>query len=144
MSLIGPIVIIDDDVDDRDMIGAMLDELAIINPCRYFENGQAALDYLLNTAESPLLILCDINMPVMNGLELRDQIDADPYLKKKSIPFIFLTTSDSPILVRRAYSGNIQGYFKKFHSFQEGRDRLRLIINYWKYCLHPNNCKQTD
>lgn len=144
MSLIGPIVIIDDDVDDRDMIGAMLDELAIINPCRHFENGQAALDYLLNTAESPLLILCDINMPVMNRLELRDQIDADPYLKKKSIPFIFLTTSDSPILVSRAYSSNIQGYFKKFNSFQEGRDRLRLIINYWKYCLHPNNCKQTD
>ncbi|SEJ37715.1 Response regulator receiver domain-containing protein [Dyadobacter sp. SG02] len=141
MSLKGPIVIIDDDVDDQDMIGAMLEELALVNPSRYFENGQAALDYLLTTPESPLLILCDINMPVMNGLELRDQIDGDPYLKKKSIPFIFLTTSDSPVLVRKAYNGTIQGYFKKCNSFQEGKGQLQLIVNYWKDCLHPNNCR---
>lgn len=139
MSLKGPIVIIDDDIDDRDMIGAMLEELNLINAIRDFENGQVALDYLLTTLESPLLILCDINMPIMNGLELRDQIDADPYLKKKSIPFIFLTTSDSPIQVRQAYNGTIQGYFKKCNSFQEGKDHLELVINYWKLCLHPNN-----
>nr|WP_295932209.1 response regulator [uncultured Dyadobacter sp.] len=141
MSLTGPIVIIDDDADDLYMIGAMLDELSIPNPVRNFENGQYALDYLLTTLESPLLILCDVNMPVMNGLELRDQIEADPNLKKKSIPFIFLTTSDSYALISRAYSGTIQGYFKKWVDFATGRSELDLIVAYWKFCLHPNNFK---
>ncbi|MCF0075277.1 response regulator [Dyadobacter sp. CY261] len=141
MSLKGPIIVIDDDPDDREMIEAMLQELALVNQVRFFGNGQRALDYLLTTLESPLLILCDINVPIMNGLELRDQIDADPYLKNKSIPFIFLTTSDSPTLVRQAYNGTIQGYFQKCNSFQEGKDHLQLIIGYWKLCLHPNNLK---
>lgn len=141
MSLRGPIIIIDDDEDDREMIGAMLDELGLPNAIRYFENGSPALDYLLTTTESPLLILSDINMPMMNGLELRNNIDANPYLRRKSIPFIFLTTSDSHTLVLEAYNGTIQGYFKKCNNFEEGKTHLDLIITYWRLCLHPNNFK---
>lgn len=138
MALTGPIVIIDDDDDDRHMLVEMLTDLRLPNGIRYFEHGKAALEYLLTTTESPLLILSDINMPVMSGLELRDQIDADPYLKEKSIPFIFLSTSDDLGLIRKAYASNLQGYFKKWANFEAGRNDLKIMIDYWKRCLHPN------
>ncbi|SDF63189.1 Response regulator receiver domain-containing protein [Dyadobacter soli] len=141
MALNGPIVIIDDDDDDRHMIYELLDDLKVTNPVRYFEHGGAAMDYLQTTSESPLLILCDVNMPVMTGLELRDRIDQDPYLKQKSIPFIFLTTSDDLALIKKAYAATIQGYFKKCSDFDSARSDLALMIAYWKRCLHPNHHK---
>lgn len=139
MALTGPIVLIDDDDDDRHLIGEMLSDLQLPNPLRHFEHGRAGLDYLRTTSESPLLILCDINMPQMSGLELRDLIDADPYLKQKAIPFIFLSTSDEKSLLKKAYASTIQGYFKKWSSFDTGKQDLAIMIEFWKRCLHPNN-----
>ena len=138
MSLKGPIVLIDDDDDDQYLVQSMLQELDLPNELRLFENGKHALDYLKNTAESPFLILCDINMPVMNGLELRDQIDADPYLKDKSIPFVFQSTSADFFLIKECYKGNIQGFFKKEMDMKSCIDQLDLIIRYWQVSLHPN------
>lgn len=139
MSLKGPIVLIDDDPDDQYLMKCMIEELKLENELRLFFNGRQAFDYFLTTGESPLIILCDVNMPVMNGLELRDKIDADPYLKKKAIPFVFLSTSVDRLLVQTAYNGTIQGFFKKENNFEEGKKTLDLIIKYWKCCLHPNN-----
>src|SRR5215218_9534907 len=70
----------------------------------FFKNGKEAEAYLRTTTHHPFLILCDINMPVMTGLELRATIEADPVLKEKSIPFIFLSTTGNPTVVRNAYS----------------------------------------
>jgi CheY-like chemotaxis protein len=139
MSLRGPIISIDDDPDDQYLIECMIEELDLPNELLRFENGAQAHDYLLTTEDSPLLILCDINMPVMNGLELRDHIDSNPYLKQKAIPFIFLSTSAEKKQVERAFSGNIQGYFQKKSDYATGKAELSSMIAYWKSCLHPNN-----
>ena len=139
MSLTGPIILIDDDTDDQYLMKCMLEELNLPNPLRLFPDGLQAQQYLLTTSEKPLLILCDINMPVLNGLEFRDRIDADPYLKQKAIPFLFLSTSDDRKLVKKAYAGSIQGFFKKESDFETGKNNLDLMIRYWKCCLHPNN-----
>jgi CheY-like chemotaxis protein len=139
MSQFGPIIVIEDDDDDQFLIKQCLLELEEKNICRCFSNGQQAHEYLLKTEEQPFLILCDMNMPVMNGLELRERIETDPYLKNKAIPFIFLSTSDNEALVRKAYKGTIQGFYKKAEGFQELRESIRLIIAYWRLCLHPNN-----
>lgn len=134
-----PIIQIEDDEDDQFLVSKALTELSVPNPVHFFPNGQAALDYLLTASEQPLVILCDINMPLMNGLELRDQIDANPYLREKAIPFIFFTTSASADLVRAAYRGSIQGFHQKEQTFERLKEQLNLIISYWKNCLHPNS-----
>jgi CheY-like chemotaxis protein len=139
MSNSGPIIIIDDDEDDQFLIKQCISELSVENVCRCFSNGQTAYDYLLKTEEQPFLILCDMNMPVLNGLELRNRIDADPYLKNKSIPFVFLSTSDDEALVKKAYKGTIQGYYKKQPRYNEFKESIKQIIGYWRLCLHPNN-----
>ncbi|MEZ0487328.1 response regulator [Fibrella aquatica] len=134
-----PIILIEDDEDDQFLLHRLLKELDVQNNIRYFANGQQALDYLTVTDEQPFIILCDMNMPVMSGLELRLRIDEDDALRKKAIPFIFLTTDASQQLVKGAYEATIQGFFKKEGGYSEAKEQLRWIIGYWSHCIHPNN-----
>lgn len=89
--------------------------------------------------EQPLIILRDINMPLMNGLELRNRIDADTYLQTKTIPFVFYTTSASSEIVKQAYEGSIQGFHQKAGQFEALKQQLELLVTYWQNCLHPNS-----
>src|SRR3954470_18208468 len=112
----GPIILIEDDVDDQELISEAIRSLAYQNEIKSFDNGQEALEYLATTSDKPFLIFCDVNMPVMNGLELRKHINDDEYLRNKSIPFVFLSTSDDKDPVRKAYALASQGFFKKPNS----------------------------
>lgn len=138
MALSGPVLIIEDDHDDQELIKSAFDEMGIDNPINIFNNGKEALDYLLETTEQPFLILCDVNMPVMNGLELREYIENHEPLKKKSIPFVFLTTAASKNIVNKAYDLTVQGFYQKEDTYTKLSEQLRLIVHYWKSCLHPN------
>ena len=139
MSKKGPILLIEDDEDDQLLISQAIQSLQIVNPIQVFHNGQEALEFLEMTQQQPFLILCDINMPRLNGLELRAIINQSDYLKKRAIPFVFLTTTASPDAVREAYNESVQGFYQKA-STQDGlRKQLGLIIEYWQTCLHPNS-----
>lgn len=135
----GPIVYIDDDEDDQFLFEQILKELGLANEVRSFFDGQEALYYLTTTSEKPLLILCDLNMPLMSGIELRQRINADEYLKEKSIPFVFYTTLAGPEQVRRAYSTTVQGFYAKAQELTKYKAQISLIVNYWKDCLHPDS-----
>ncbi len=74
----------------------------------------------------------------MNGLELRKIINADDYLRLKSVPFVFFSTSADEYAVRQAYELTVQGYFVKRYSIPEIKETLKLIINYWEHCEHVN------
>jgi CheY-like chemotaxis protein len=135
----GPIVLVEDDEDDQFLVKRMLQELGVSNPVRLFTNGRQVLDYLMTTSEQPFIIMCDVNMPIMSGLELRQYIDADVILRDKAIPFIFLTTDASWHLIKAAYRATIQGFFKKATSYEAAKEQLQWIIGYWQHCLHPHN-----
>lgn len=83
------------------MFSEAIQQLEVSNKTRFFDNGQEALSYLLTTAEHPFLIFCDINMPELNGIELRNEMNNDEYLKSKSVPFIFLTTAANKEVVSK-------------------------------------------
>ncbi|MDQ1090032.1 MULTISPECIES: response regulator [unclassified Siphonobacter] len=139
MSLQGPIISVEDDEDDQYLIQSVIDELGITNRLLFFNNGKAALDYLLVTEEQPFFIICDVNMPIMNGLELHMHLISNEELKKKSIPFIFFTTAANAKLIDEAYQQMIQGFYRKGSSFIELKEQIQTIYNYWKSCLHPSN-----
>ena len=134
-----PIVIVEDDQDDQDLIDDVFGALRIQYERRFFRDGVEALQYLKTTSEQPFLIICDINMPIMDGIELRAAIQADERLRKKSIPFIFLSTDASPAAVRKAYDLTVQGFFQKANTFSEMQTMLEYIVEYWKMCKHVNN-----
>jgi CheY-like chemotaxis protein len=134
-----PIVIIDDDSDDRELLGELTTELRPDHEIRYFVNGVDALKYLQTTPEQPFIILCDVNMPLMNGLELLEEIESTPFLKQKSIPFIFLSTSGDKRYVIKAYELSAQGFFQKPSEIGELASVLRLTFDFWAKCLHPHH-----
>lgn len=138
MSKRGPIIIVEDDPDDQHMFQSIFETLNYPNNIRIFEDGIAALDYLLITKEQPFLILCDVNLPKMNGLELRARICENEYLHRKSIPFVFLSTSDNEDVVISAYNLTVQGFFVKRDNYQDMVNDLRMIYVYWATCKHPN------
>ena len=134
-----PIVIVEDDADDQYFIRTICEKLGVNSKLIFFDDGSKALHYLKTTQEKTFVILSDINMPVMNGLELRRKIQADDYLRKKSIPFIFLSTAARPKEVEEAYNLTVQGFFVKASQLSDMEKTLELIFHYWLQCKHPNS-----
>jgi CheY-like chemotaxis protein len=134
---IEPIVVIDDDTDDHFIFGEVCQKLKLRNELKFFKTGASALQYLRTTQDQPSIIFCDINMPQMNGIELRRIIDKDEALRKKSIPFVFLTTAASKAQINEAYDLTVQGLFIKESSFDDTEKVLKLIFEYWQKCKHP-------
>lgn len=134
----GPIIIIEDDLDDQEIFETACQSLQVPNKLIFFSNSTDALNFLMDTPENPFLIISDINMPVMSGLELRHEITRTDRLRMKSIPFVFLSTGSRIEHVIYAYEMMVQGYFEKPNNLKGMQDLLRMVFDYWKVCKHPN------
>jgi CheY-like chemotaxis protein len=139
MNTTEPIIIVDDDMDDHFIFREIALKLKLNNELIFFRNGAEVLPYLRTTTQKPFIIFCDMNMPNMDGLELRRRINDDEFLRKKSIPFVFFTTAASKQQVQKAYDLTVQGFFLKESSFIETEKTFQLIIDYWRKCKHPNS-----
>jgi CheY-like chemotaxis protein len=140
MAKLGPIIIVEDDQDDQELIKSALKNAGIQNKIIFFENGGEAFHYLCTTIEQPFIILSDVNMPKMNGVEFKRKIDEDKKLREKSIPFVFFTTSVEKSTVTETYTQmTVQGFFQKSYSMDELNSTIKLIMDYWKVCKHPHS-----
>lgn len=135
----GPVIIIEDDPDDQFLLEEVFKTLNYSNEIIYFLNGQSALDFLNSTDRIPFLILSDINMPKLDGFELRNKIHTDTQLAIKCIPYLFFSTAVSQKMVIDAYSLSVQGFFIKQTSISELEKTISVIMEYWKRCAAPNN-----
>ena len=138
MNKTGPIIIIEDDIDDQEILETIFEELEYPNKIIYFTDGNEALDFLNQTEVQPFLILSDINMPRINGFELRSKIFTNEQLQTKCIPYLFFTTGASKKAVMDAYSLSVQGFFIKPSSIAALKNTLRRIVEYWQECIAPN------
>ena len=134
----GPIIIIEDDADDQEVFAEALKQLNYKNEVVFFTEGEKALEYLTATKIKPFIIFSDINMPKLNGMELRDKVRENEDLEMKSIPYLFFTTTSEQKYVIDAYSKSIQGFFIKPSSFPEIKDVLKTIVEYWQKCVSPD------
>jgi response regulator RpfG family c-di-GMP phosphodiesterase len=135
----GPIIIVEDDIDDQEIFIQALREININNQVNHFKNGKTAFEYLLQTSERPFIIFCDVNLPGQKGTAFKKQIDDNKELRRKSIPFIFYSTSDDQGTVNEAYTEmTVQGFFKKQDDYSEIKSQLKVIVDYWMACRHPN------
>lgn len=140
MAKSGPIIIVEDDADDKSVLEIVFEELQITNKLIWFTNSKDSFHYLKTTSEQPFIIICDINLPLTNGIDFKREIDADKDIRKKSIPFIFYSTSVDWLTINEAYNKiMVQGYFQKNSSFKEIKTTIKTIIDYWQVCKHPNS-----
>ena len=133
-------MVVENDKDDQEIFADAIRDLGINNPINFFDRSAEAFQYLLDTNDRPLLIISDINLPGESGVAFKRRIDADPYLRQKSIPFIFFSTFIDKKAVEIAYKElTIQGFFRKSSQYTEYKNIVRMMIEYWKVCQHPNS-----
>lgn len=137
-----PIIVVEDDKDDQDLMQTILKDLKVSSPVLFFSLCEDAFRYLKTTSDVPFIIFCDINLPKQDGLQFKEQVDKDKQLRKKSIPFVFYSTSTNQKSIDKAYSTlNIQGFFEKPNSYGEAKQLVKLVLEYWYHCKHPNSFK---
>lgn len=131
------ILVAEDDDGHARLIEKNLTRAGLNNSILRFDNGQAVLDFLFRhgsgpqrTAETPYLLLLDIRMPQVDGIEVLRQIKNDSELRK--IPVIMLTTTDDPREVDRCHGIGCASYIVKpvdYNKFAEAIKGLGLYIS---------------
>jgi CheY-like chemotaxis protein len=125
------IMVIEDDPDDQELLEETFRSLDYPNPVIFFSDGHEALNYLHQTDAPPAIIISDINMPKINGIEIRKRINRSPELRKLDIPFVFLTTLSQKGSVGDACSVSDHGFFTKPNSMEDLRNTIKTILEYW-------------
>ena len=128
----GKIVLIEDDPDDMELLQRIFSELGLANEILPFKNGLDAYTYLASSHEIPFIIFSDINMPVMNGIELRKKMQAYSRASLLTVPFIFITTGDTEAPLLKDLLPYTQGIFSKPRSLPDFKKLIKEIIDTWK------------
>lgn len=123
-----PILLVEDDeVDAMTVVRAMKD-VNVTNPLPHVTNGEEALDWL-RAHEPPCMILLDLNMPRMNGIEFLQVAKQDERLRR--IPVIVLTTSEAEQDKLASFNLSVAGYMLKPVDYNQFVDVVRTIKLYW-------------
>src|SRR5574340_180189 len=126
-----PILLVEDDQIDIMTVIRALKELHVTNRVEYVENGEAALDYLRDPAKDrPCLILLDLNMPVMGGIEFLRVVKGNDHPAKR-IPVVVLTTSEEQQDKVESFNLGVAGYIRKPVDYRRFVETMRTIDAYW-------------
>lgn len=134
------LLVVDDDDIDATALKRALYKLKLLNPLYRAKDGVEALELLRSGAiPAPYIILLDINMPRMNGIEFLEVLRADPELTH-SVVFI-LTTSKSDEDILAAYREHVAGYLLKQRMDSDFLQVVGLLDHYWRVIELPTNDK---
>ncbi|MCK6422003.1 MAG: response regulator [Aquabacterium sp.] len=126
-----PILLVEDDQIDTMTVMRALKELHVTNPVDKAENGEAALALLRQPGASlPCLILLDLNMPVMGGIEFLRVVKAEDSPLRR-IPVVVLTTSEEQQDKVESFDLGVAGYIRKPVDYRRFVDTMRTINAYW-------------
>ena len=137
------ILLVEDTMTDEKLTVRALTESRISNPVVVARDGQQALDYLFcrgafrdrDIRDLPQLVLLDLKLPKINGLEVLQQIRASP--QTHEVPVVILTSSREEEDIMKGYAGGANSYVAKpveFHAFAEAVRQLGL---YWTVLSEP-------
>lgn len=125
------ILLLEDDAVDILTIVRAMKSVSFDNQMDIVSDGQNGLDFLKKAKELPGLIILDINMPKMNGLEFLHHLKQNNQWKQ--IPVVVLTTSREQQDKIEAYNLGISGYLIKPFGFQEFKDMVQSIKSFFCY-----------
>ncbi len=132
-----PILLVEDDDVDAMAVHRAFRVLRITNRLDRAENGEHALTYLHgHTLDPPCLVLLDINMPGMGGIELLRTIK-DNSCGLRHIPVVVLTTSTEQQDKMESFNLGVAGYMKKPVDYQQFVETVRTIDRYWTVSEMP-------
>jgi CheY-like chemotaxis protein len=131
-----PILLIEDDQVDTMTVKRALKEIHVTNPLVHVENGEEAMHYLRDPQrEKPCIMLLDLNMPIMNGIEFLQVAKHDDQLKR--IPVVVLTTSEEQQDKVNSFNLGVAGYMAKPVDYRQFVEVMRSIDAYWTISEMP-------
>jgi CheY-like chemotaxis protein len=138
-----PILLVEDTPDDAELTIMSLKRSGLVNEVVLAEDGLEALDYLFcggsysgrNSKDTPSLILLDIKMPRLDGIEVLQRLRADE--RTRLIPVVMLTTSTEDSDLARAYEAGANAYVRKPVSLVEFQEAVRQLGLFWILTNEP-------
>ncbi len=129
------IVMVEDDEGHARLIERNIRRAGISNQIRHFTDGTSALEFLFDGHDGPLrngpsLVLLDLNLPDMSGIDILARIKAEPAMKR--MPVVVLTTTDDKVEIQRCYDLGCNVYITKpvnYESFAEAIRQLGLFLS---------------
>jgi CheY-like chemotaxis protein len=136
MQILKPIMLIEDDSVDAMTVKRAMKELHVTNSMVHCLNGEEGLKYLTDPeTEKPFVILLDLNMPKMSGLEFLKSIKVYPELKR--IPVVVLTTSKERRDVLDSFELGAAGYMIKPVDYAKFTEVINTVMLYWQLSELP-------
>jgi CheY-like chemotaxis protein len=142
MNNFGRILMVEDDPKDVELTLMALDEYHLANEVVVARDGQEALDYLYRrgqfstrSQENPAVILLDLKLPKVDGLEVLQKIKADERLRM--VPVIVLTSSHQEKDVMRSYKLGVNAYVVKPVDFHEFVNAVKELGAFWAVVNEP-------
>jgi two-component system response regulator len=130
------IVLVEDNPSDVDLILRALKKNNVANTLLHLKDGQAALDYIFGKGEekigdkhTPKLILLDLKMPKVSGIELLKRLKSDD--RTKVIPVVILTSSKEDPAIKECYRLGVNSYVVKPLAFDEFAKTVSQMGLYW-------------
>jgi CheY-like chemotaxis protein len=136
MSKLFQILLVEDDPFDADLTTRELIKIPLANDIVHFHTGDEALKWLLD--QDPIeiaVILLDLNMPGMNGIEFLQQVKSHARLRK--IPVVVITSSQEHPDVQICYDLGVNAYATKPVRRQEFKEAIRAVGLFWAVVNHP-------
>ena len=132
-----PILLVEDDSVDAMTVKRALKDLNVTNRLVHTPNGKEAFEYLTGEGNKrPYIILLDLNMPKMNGVEFLKVIKANDVLK--TIPVVVLTTSQDTEDKFETFELSAAGYIVKPADYKKFVEAMRAINIYWTLSELPD------
>ncbi|MBU1672180.1 MAG: response regulator [Actinobacteria bacterium] len=132
-----PILLVEDDLVDRMTVERALREIHVANRLDMVSDGQGALDFLRDPArEKPGIILLDLNMPRMSGIEFLQVIKQEDVLRR--IPVVVLTTSKDERDRVDSFNLGVAGYMIKPVDYMQFVEVVKAIDLYWTLSELPD------
>lgn len=131
------ILLVEDSPDDQELIRMAIEDGHIANEIVAVSDGVQALDYLFgrgayagrDVSDTPLVILLDIKLPKVNGLEVLQQLRADP--RTALIPVVMLTSSNEERDILASYQNGVNSYVRKPVDFDQFTEAVKQLKLYW-------------
>ncbi|MGY3793880.1 response regulator [uncultured Aquimarina sp.] len=123
------ILLIEDDEIERMKFTRVLKKNNYACKLEEATNGEEAVEILEDETKTPDLILLDLNMPKMNGIEFLKSLKSNSQLKY--VPVIILSTSNNHQDLKRCYEEGIAGYLVKPLKYEDYVEKIKALIEYW-------------
>ncbi|MFT5833047.1 MAG: CheY-like chemotaxis protein [Cognaticolwellia sp.] len=132
-----PVLLVEDDRVDAMTVKRAIRQIKMHHPLIHAENGEEALEYLNNSSnEKPWIILLDLNMPKMNGIEFLQVAKKNDAFK--SIPVVVLTTSKEQQDRIETFKFGVAGYMVKPVDYSQFVEMMQAIKMYWSLSQQPD------